>query len=155
LMPNLARSSVSSAPANLSLSLASSLFAEASSLTSLPIDGAYADCLLIRAFNHLSAGLNGAMDSEALTDCAENIEDCSYLSEAVRAHVGETLRNVVDGITTVALALNIVSAATTRQGEQLLMDAVGAIASQGLGDLADTLADAIDGLTEAVKATRH
>ncbi len=154
-MPDLASSLVSIPPVNPSLFLASSLFAEVASLSRLPADCVYADCLIVAAFNHLSAGVRGTLDAGAMNACAENIERCSYLSEAVRTHVGGTLRGVADRTTGVALALNIIASAAARHAHQLMLDAASAIGNGGLGNLADTLADAIDGLAEAMTATKH
>jgi hypothetical protein len=146
---------LSKSPTNPSLFLASSLFAETAALVRLPSDGVYADCLLILAFNHLSAGLSGTIDREALTACAENIAACGYLSEAVRGHVGDTLRRVSDGSAPIALGINIVAGAAARHSHQWFTDLVSAMGTEGLGNLADTVADAIDGLAEAVKGSKH
>jgi hypothetical protein len=130
---------ISDMPRNLELVLASSLFATTEAFEGLVADAVFADCLLTRAFNHLCTGLCANMDSEALMECAHNIEACGYLTKAVRKHVGQTLRALSADKVPPVLAMEIVSAAANRHTHKMIMDALCAVGSHGLDEIAGAI----------------
>lgn len=133
---------VSSVPATITeLYLASALFGEVSSLTTSPTDGIYADCMVSAAFGHLLAALQSYSDNDGtkLSVCADVIEGCGWLSQAVRSHVSDVLRQVTRGDAPVILAYRIVLAASQKTTHAQFIDCLRAIGSDGLGRIADAI----------------
>jgi hypothetical protein len=152
-MPAITRAAGSTLTENDAFYMASSLFDEAEKLTATPSDGVYADHLISLAFNHLVAGIQAAKlsDKDGVRDCADAIECCTWLSGAMRTHVGNVLRAVADGQVSQELAIQIVLGASNRTAQHMLVDGIRAIGSDGFG----ALADAIDGLSAAIMDARH
>lgn len=131
-----------------SLSLAGLLILAASDCVKTPSDPAYADALLVAAFQHLRNGMAGENDGAVLNGCADAITECGYLSGAVRRQVAPALRGVADGTIPSFVALELISAAASRHATRMMLEAARAIGSDGL----DGIAEAIALLAPATKA---
>lgn len=125
--------------------LASSLFLEVAALANKPTDGVYADCLIALALGHLRDGLAEQVDPAELEICAHAVEECRWLSDAVRTHVPRTLRAASEGKMALRLAADIVQGASNRISHQMQIDRVRASGSDGLALLVET----VGAMTEA------
>jgi hypothetical protein len=131
------------------LALGAALFDEAATLASGG-DSIYADCILARAFGALLEGIAANECPEALVECAGAIEDCAWLTNTVRAHVGRILRAAAAGEIPPSLASQIVAAAAQRTSHQMATEIARSFGADGAAYVSDALGDisaAIEGRT--------
>ena len=129
------------------IALAGALFGTVSKLIKTPSDGIYADCLLALAFKNLLTGLHSLSDEQIRTPAiwahleivAHAIEDCAWLSDAVRTHLSKNLRALRDDKIARELVIQFVIGAANRIAHAQVIDCMRAIGSDGLGNLAGVM----------------